>query len=376
MVVHLSERALGKPFTRSRYTWRIMIVPPAAESVTAPRALAWMIGLSRSHAWIFILLCLDLAVLGDLVTGTRLWFGPGYLLVMSLAAWCLGWRPGFTVGLASIALTFAVNGVALYPDGAVNLLWNLAARTIAISLVIAVVAGSRRAYLREWWLARSDPLTGAFNRQAFFELGAAMAQRRSWRVLFFADLDGLKLINDEHGHGAGDAALRDYAAVVRRNIRGGDLFARVGGDEFLIFMAIRDPGSGRNIAERLHRRMNTIPLQHGGVSRCSLGVLLIPPGAYSMDSLVRQADAVMYRAKLDGASLQMGRADRKPEESPDVTDYAARRGGPEKIRGLRAPASALLPSFPIEPSGLAPSARHMARFHRRSDDRAGGRIAT
>lgn len=283
--------------------------PPAAASYGIPRVLEWMVSLQRPHAWIFILLCLDLAVLGDVLTGKTLWFGPGYLLVMCIAAWCLGWRAGFGIGLGSSVLTFALNGLALYPNGEVDFVWNFVSRLISIGVVIAVVAGARRGYLREWWLARSDPLTGAFNRQAFFEQGAAMARSKSWRILFYADLNGLKRVNDEHGHAAGDLALKAYAHVVRRNIRSSDLFARVGGDEFLVFMKIKDPAFGGLIAQRLHDQMNGIPQAHGGVSSCSLGALVVPPGEKDIDQLVRQADAVMYRAKLGDTSLQMGTAE-------------------------------------------------------------------
>lgn len=80
-----------------------------------PRALEWLAGLSPSHAWIFTLFWLDIAVLGDVITGPNVWFGPGYLLVMCFAAWCLGWRAGLVVGVGSTVLSFAVNGVALYP---------------------------------------------------------------------------------------------------------------------------------------------------------------------------------------------------------------------------------------------------------------------
>jgi diguanylate cyclase (GGDEF)-like protein len=264
-----------------------------------------MIGLRRSQAWIFVLLWLDIAVLGDVMTGTTLWFGPAYLFVMCLAAWCLGWRAGMAIGISSTALTFVVNGVALYPNGSAEIPWNLTARFLAIALVIAVVAGSRRAYVREWWLARRDPLTGVFNRKAFFELAEGFARSKSWRILLFADLDGLKGINDVHGHSAGDLALKTYAEAIRRNIRQNDLFARVGGDEFLIFMHVNDEASARAVAERLHRQMNYIPLQHGKHSRCSLGALVIPPSEKKIDDLVRLADAAMYRAKFTGASLEI-----------------------------------------------------------------------
>ena len=279
--------------------------PPALPSQNVPRALEWMAGLRAGQAWIFVLLLLDIAVLGDVLTGTSVWFGPGYLLVMCLTAWCLGWRAGLIIGVSCTVLTLVVNGVALYPNGHADILSNLVGRFLAIGLVIAVVAGSRRAYLREWWLARRDPLTGALNRKAFFELAENFTRSRSWRVLLYADLDGLKGINDVHGHAAGDLALKTYAEAIRRNIRRGDLFARVGGDEFLIFMRVRDHASGRVVAERLHRHMNCIPVQHEEHSRCSLGALVIPPGEVDIDQLVRLADSAMYRAKLAGASLEI-----------------------------------------------------------------------
>src|SRR5690606_36409508 len=152
--------------------------------------------LPPTQAWLVVLLGVDLAALADLVTGPDLWFGPVYLLMICLAAWALGWKAGLATGIGSMVLTFALNGPGLYPYAGADLAWNLVARFAAMSLVIAVIAGSRRAYVREWWLARTDILTGTLNRQAFFELGAPLASSGAWRVLLYADLDGLKAVND------------------------------------------------------------------------------------------------------------------------------------------------------------------------------------
>ncbi|HLT02321.1 MAG TPA: GGDEF domain-containing protein [Geminicoccaceae bacterium] len=271
-----------------------------------------------------MLLCVDLAALGDLATGRALWFGPAYLAVICLAAWALGWKAGMATGLGSMALTFALNGAGLYPYGAVELAANLAARFAAVSLVIAVVAGARRAYLREWWLARTDALTGALNRQAFFDLGTALAGQACWRLLLYADLDGLKTLNDERGHAAGDASLATYARAVRRIVRRSDLFARVGGDEFLLFIAVKDERAARSVAARLHREMNGVCLG-GGPLKCSVGALVIPPGASVLDDLVRQADALMYCAKLRGGCLEIATA--SPAASAARGGRAAARPG-------------------------------------------------
>jgi diguanylate cyclase (GGDEF)-like protein len=276
--------------------------------VAVPKILAALVRMRPARAWMLVLLCMDLAAIGDLTTGPELWFGPVYLFVICLAAWSLGWSSGQAVGVACMALTFAINGISLYPYGSAALLSNFAMRFAAVSLVIVVVAAMRRAYVREWYLARTDVLTGAFNRQAFFELGAGLCARAGWRLLVYADLDGLKAINDNRGHAAGDACLRLYAAGVRKTIRRDDLFARVGGDEFLLFLAVRDEAAAQAVAARLHGRMNAIAARDGAPLRCSVGALAVPPGERSIDDLVRLADGLMYEAKLAGAGLRQATA--------------------------------------------------------------------
>ncbi len=271
-----------------------------------PRALDRLVRLRTAQAWLVVLFCGDLAAIGDLVSGPNLWFGPAYLVVMCIATWSLGWVAGQTVGFACMAMTLAINGTSFFPHDGSDVTWNLAMRIGAASAVIAVIAGVRRAYVREWWLARTDVLTGALNRQAFFELGEALAGSCTWRLLLYADLDGLKAINDGEGHAAGDACLRAYAAAVRKIIRREDMFARVGGDEFLIFMTVKEEDAARTVAARLHLAMNSVPAASGGRLRCSVGALLIPPGRIAIDELVRQADALMYTAKLQGAGLEFG----------------------------------------------------------------------
>jgi diguanylate cyclase (GGDEF)-like protein len=155
-------------------------------------------------------------------------------------------------------------------------------------------------------LARTDTLTGALNRQAFFELAASVDAAR-WRLLVYADLDGLKKLNDIHGHAAGDAYLQAYGSAVRKMIRRNDIFARIGGDEFVIFMSVKDKAAARGVAARLHKAMNSIPSGRRNLS-CSVGGLVVPPGEASIDDLVRSADNLMYEAKLRGACLQLGNA--------------------------------------------------------------------
>jgi len=283
-----------------------------AHSLGAPRLpqlLKWLVSRPPAQSWILILLCADLAALGDAVTGPDVWFGPVYLLVICLATWCRGWRVGVATGFGCMALTQMINGAALYPFAHVAWASNLVARVGAIIAIIMVISGSRGVYIREWWMARTDPLTGAFNRKALFELGEELAGEACWRLLAYADLDGLKKINDVHGHEAGDRSIVAFATTVRRAIRRTDLFARVGGDEFVIFMSVRDREAAEAVAARLHGRMNCPPAGGNHPLRCSLGALVVPPGAMKMDDLLRAADNLMYEAKERGAGLQVREAE-------------------------------------------------------------------
>lgn len=217
-----------------------------------------------------------------------------------------------------MSLTFAANGPALLQTGGAGAPGSFATRWLFVLAVIGLVELVRRNYLHEWHLARTDLLTGALNRQAFFEIAAAGSRIRGWTLIAYADLDGFKRLNDRFGHGFGDEALRSFAAVVRQKIRNEDLFARIGGDEFIISMRVPNQQAAKVIASRLHTAMNE------STPKCSLGVLILPPGSGSVSDQVQLADILMYEAKQLGSSLVVatrthggGLVTRHPELTPD-----------------------------------------------------------
>ena len=161
---------------------------------------------------------------------------------------------------------------------------------------------------REWRLARTDALTGALNRQAFFEAIKEDTGRQGPAILAFADVDGLKRLNDEMGHELGDKGLRDFADRVRTAIRKNDLFARIGGDEFVIFMKVKDEAAAKAVANRLNDVLNLGAGEDGATLKCSLGVLLLPAGSQSIDDELKLADKLMYAAKRAQAGLSMASA--------------------------------------------------------------------
>lgn len=142
-------------------------------------------------------------------------------------------------------------------------------------------------------LVVTDPLTGAANRRGFTERVAALTARPGEPlVLAVLDLDHFKAYNDEHGHAAGDALLRECVLAWRELIRGRDHLARWGGEEFAVLLDRCEAREALVVVDRL--RTATPP----GVT-CSAG-LATWDGAETADDLFGRADRALYRAKAEG----------------------------------------------------------------------------
>ncbi len=150
--------------------------------------------------------------------------------------------------------------------------------------------------------ANRDDLTGIMNRAAFYREAAAYADEAPACVLL-ADIDYFKSINDEHGHAAGDEALRLVASTLRAALRPDDLLGRVGGEEFAILLTGLPFALGMTIAERARGAVDALELKSadGDAIALSISVGVAPYRAgWSLDNALAQADAAMYGAKRGG----------------------------------------------------------------------------
>jgi diguanylate cyclase (GGDEF)-like protein len=149
--------------------------------------------------------------------------------------------------------------------------------------------------------AEIDPLTGLVNRRGFERvLGRHDVQTGA---LVYCDLDKFKSLNDTLGHPAGDAAIAHFARVIREQIRGGDTAARIGGEEFAVWLPEAGLDLGVRIAERIRVKLGTTAWdwqgRHWPLS-ASFGVAACPETSRRIENLAGQADAALYVAKKEG----------------------------------------------------------------------------
>lgn len=149
-----------------------------------------------------------------------------------------------------------------------------------------------------------DPLTGLLNRQGlqrrFREVAEQARVTTRWVSVALIDLDGFKALNDQYGHAQGDAALKEVAYALRKDLRAFELLYRIGGDELLLILPGADLDAARHVAEQA--RMAIASCQIGGGPRlsASLGVVSATGDGIEFETMYEMADQALYAAKRDG----------------------------------------------------------------------------
>jgi diguanylate cyclase (GGDEF)-like protein/PAS domain S-box-containing protein len=161
--------------------------------------------------------------------------------------------------------------------------------------------------------ASHDPLTGLQNRRAFFELleeavrGAR--ERGEQHAVAFLDLDRFKVVNDQFGHAAGDRLLREVGPVMGRVVRGCDVLARIGGDEFGLLLSNCAIDDARNVADKVRAAVEDYRIEHAGASLgigVCIGLAPINARTVSAAAVIAAADAACYKAKAAGRNAIVG----------------------------------------------------------------------
>lgn len=176
----------------------------------------------------------------------------------------------------------------------------LGARVEPLRTLLTQIAIRAQALHRTQQLATIDELSGVTNRRAFKDAATralARAERSKQPVaLLMLDLDGLKTINDNYGHPAGDRAIVTVAQCCVDAVRASDLVSRFGGDEFAVLLPDSDLEGARAIATRIEKAVEG-SIVAGQALRVSVGISVTDAYIRTVDDLVASADAALYRSK-------------------------------------------------------------------------------
>lgn len=160
--------------------------------------------------------------------------------------------------------------------------------------------------------ATTDSLTGIYNRRKFLELLQAQIQEAKRYgmplALIFFDIDHFKQVNDTYGHAAGDTVLQELTRIVTGLIRQTDIFARFGGEEFVILVHNNDVRTGRELAEKIRSSVEYHRFPQMGTVTCSFGVVQFYPDD-TAETVIKRADDAMYSAKQAGRNRVETRCD-------------------------------------------------------------------
>ncbi len=156
-------------------------------------------------------------------------------------------------------------------------------------------------------LAYHDSLTGIFNRRYFYERVESEFSRSTRQgsnsSILMIDLDHFKAINDKFGHECGDMVLVETTAQIRKMLRDYDIFGRIGGEEFAVFLPDTDLAAAKDIGERILNQIRHFSFSATVDSfriTASIGVVAIDHKHSSLRDLLRYADQLLYQAKKEG----------------------------------------------------------------------------
>lgn len=226
----------------------------------------------------------------------------GVTLVASLLA------IGSSIG-ATAAYSLAIKGMIFRTD---LLLSALVSATVSPLIIYWLATLSYELYQSEQRLSalsQKDPLTGAYNRRYFDEqakVECARAHRYGQALaVLMIDLDKFKLINDTHGHAAGDEVLKAIVRVGHRTLRKSDVLARYGGEEFVILLPHAGGAESAMLAERLRKAIEetVIPIESLNIKlsvTVSIGASTLTEQESEIAPMLARADHALYTAKANG----------------------------------------------------------------------------
>lgn len=258
---------------------------------------------------IFTLALLLVALCGYLDYLTRFEIAASffYLIPITIAVWYIDQKAGGVIIVIYAILWLASNwqGGETCSSEAIHC-FNALIRLVLFSGFSSLLNELKLALSHEHSLSRTDHLTGIHNNREFFDQ-AALELERARRLEYplsiaYIDVDNFKQINDRLGHSEGDKLLKLLAQTTTDVIRKVDIFARIGGDEFVILFPNTDQEGALSAARKMESaiadRMKALPLP----LTLSIGLVTFTSAPFTVDKLLQAADQLMYQSKRQGKS--------------------------------------------------------------------------
>ncbi|MEE9100175.1 MULTISPECIES: bifunctional diguanylate cyclase/phosphodiesterase [Pseudomonas] len=227
---------------------------------------------------------------------------PSWVVPVANAAQGNAIQLGLMVGLLALAVVLAGLWAAWIDE-------SLSSKESELNRVNTLLSQLDHANASLQQLARFDGLTGLHNRTALNEEFALRLERNRKKgqgmAVILLDLDHFKRVNDSLGHAAGDELLCIVSGRIRSALRGSDLLARFGGDEFCILADLGEDHEARILAQRLMQRMKE-PITTAGrnlVMTLSVGISLFPNDGEQAEELLKHADLALYQSKGNGRNV-------------------------------------------------------------------------
>ncbi len=294
-----------------------IIMLPIILTAPAPRKLFHTLRHfhSREHDWRPVMV-LVLATVGGIMIG-----GPGALAYpMPALLWCALSYNFFTTAVVTmcfcVVMLIATSAgiIPAYADGDEMLITvsiRLAVALVALGpLAVASINAARDELLqRLQHIANHDTLTGILSRSAFLDLGARKlitnGGRKTPVLALMIDIDHFKSVNDRFGHATGDLVLTETTIALSAALREGDLFGRLGGEEFAVICSLNSEEGLTIIPERLRKAVENLVLTgpDGEPLRVTISIgaaVARTPTRSRLDTLLAAADAALYKAKAGG----------------------------------------------------------------------------
>lgn len=255
---------------------------------------------------VFASVAMLLIGVGDyFATNVSLEFSVFFLLPISFFTWFVSRRAGFLASLVAGGINLGVNlSSSIYLKSTEIAYWNTLVWTGFFCLMTFIIADLKFLHHRERELARSDTLTGAATRLAFYEFAGDelnRARRTNQPItLAYLDIDSFKEINDRNGHNLGDKVLHTVAQSICTSIRRTDIVARMGGDEFAMLLPNTSREASSKLLEKVFNVLTVAMSQKSWPVTFSVGAVTFLSAPESVERMIERADQTMYSVKQSG----------------------------------------------------------------------------